>query len=143
MQSRLMVGFEPVGDHDIGAAGDELVEHAGVVMMDDDGGAGEMSAGESLVGRPRVGDQPHAGLVDRGDRGEAVAVLAARQGPLPSTKVGIEKNALSARAAVTVTPPIAISNPSARKSSSRSTQTLGTNAIATPSRAARSCAMSI
>src|SRR5438874_876649 len=31
MKRCLMVGFEPVGDHHIGAAGDQLVEHAGIV----------------------------------------------------------------------------------------------------------------
>src|SRR5262249_17307824 len=39
MQPRLVVGFEPVGDHYIGAPGHELVEDAGVVMVDNDSGA--------------------------------------------------------------------------------------------------------
>src|SRR5581483_12008782 len=64
-------------------------------------------------------------------------------GRLPSIKVGSEKYAFAARAGLTVTPPIAMSKRPARKSSSRVTQTHGTQSIATPSRPARSCAMSI
>jgi len=64
-------------------------------------------------------------------------------GRLPSTKVGTEKNAFSARAGVTVTPPIAMSKRSPRKSTSSGAHTVATNSRRTPSLVARSCAISI
>ena len=93
-----MVGFEPVGDHDVGAIGDQLVKDAGIVVVDDHRRLPEMAADKGLVGRARVGDEPHPRLIDRGKVGEAVAVLAARQRPLAVDKGrNRKKGLLSAR----------------------------------------------
>src|SRR3979490_2696449 len=58
----------------------------------------EMAADKGLVGRARVGDEPHPRLIDRGKVGEAVAVLAARQRALAVDKGrNRKKGLLSAR----------------------------------------------
>src|SRR5207244_9571410 len=54
----LVVGFEPVGHHDVGAAGDDLLKDAGVVVVDHHLGTGEIVAGNGFVGGARVGDDP-------------------------------------------------------------------------------------
>src|SRR5947209_18905175 len=52
VQPRLMVGFQPVGDHDIGAVGDQLVKDAGIVVMDDHRRLPEMARTKASLAEP-------------------------------------------------------------------------------------------
>ncbi len=64
-------------------------------------------------------------------------------GRLPSTSMAVEKAAIASRAGRMVTPPTAMSNRPAAKSSFSVAQAVGTNVTRTPSSAASCRAMAI
>ena len=95
---------------------------------------GEMLAGEILVGRAGIDDDADAGLVDRAASVVNLSLSPQRtMGRLPSASVAVEKAAIFSRAGRIVTPPTAMSNLSAAKSSFSFAQIVGTNSTRTPS----------
>lgn len=70
----LVDGFDSVGDHDVGLACDELIEHARVVLPNGESGLREIRSSKLLIGAPGVLDHPHAVSIDLIDRYEAARV---------------------------------------------------------------------